>query len=380
MSKGELGNLSISRVERKKDTETPQNASKNSSKSSSRSSKNSNAKTKINYTQDSCNDTIPRSSSESEDETPTRLRSKGANTSKKSIASNTSNTVRRNLSKMSANESKIIEKSIHEKKPKEYSICAKVMMQLVLIVIVSGIAVLCAPLIIGHLEDAENLTPVITSGRGEAFKRFTRDLELIKVEFPSQNKKVWTTISAQVRKIMYGSAIQPACILMKHNQTDLKSKCLIKTIGTSIYYALNKGQLEGQVTILKAGALSEDPIDAKGELFEQINNNLKTDNVVIIEDIQDLHATTIMALHGICDEGFMGEEKLKPIVLIALSDSRPEIELKTTHNDFEEIASLIKSLWEPDLGVDKIHPLISRIGSASLKIVPDSGGSKYCSE
>ena len=70
----------------------------------------------------------------------------------------------------------------------------------------------------------------------------------------------------------------------------------------------------------------------------------------------------------------------KDIVLIALSDSRPEIELKTTHNDFEEIASLIKSLWEPDLGVDKIHPLISRIGSASLKIVPDSGGSKYCSE
>ena len=281
---------------------------------------------------------------------------------------------------MSANESKIIEKSIHEK-PKEYSICAKVMIQLVLIVIVSAIAVLCAPHIIGHLEHTEaDLTPVVTSGRGEAFKRFKRDLELLKVDFTSQNKKFWTTISAQVRKIMYGSAIQPACILLKHNQTDLKSKCLIKTIGTSIYYALNKGQLEGQVAILKAGALSEDPIDAKGELFEQINNNLKTDNVVIIEDIQDLHATTIMALHGICDEGFMLEEKLKPIVLMAISDSRPEIELKHIHNDFEEIASLIKSLWEPDLGVDKVHPLISRIGSASLNIVPDIGGSKYCSK
>ena len=101
-------------------------------------------------------------------------------------------------------------------------------------------------------------------------------------------------------------------------------------------------------------------------------------NVVILQDIQDLHAITAMALHGICDEGFMFDQKMKPVVLMTMSDFRSESELDKEQKD---ISSLIRSLWEPELGVDKVYPLISRISAASVKIITDDVKAlplKYC--
>ena len=47
----------------------------------------------------------------------------------------------------------------------------------------------------------------------------------------------------------------------------------------------------------------------------------------------------------------------------------------------KDISSLIRSLWEPELGVDKVYPLISRISAASVKIITDDVKAlplKYC--
>ena len=321
------------------------------------------------------------SSSQSDEETPTVSRRTNVSKSKTSDA-------RRNLSKMSDNAKNTTVHSIVETKEEDSSSswCYNIFM-IITILLTSGVMLQLytneefVQGIREKLDLVEDVTPIIAE-RGESFQRFKRDLEKIKNDFPNQNTKTWSVVSSQVRSIMYGSATQPSCILMVNNHTAKEtSQCLIKSVGTSIFYALNHGVEENLIHI-KAADLPSDPTEAKGKLFENIKQVLKDYNVVILQDVQDLHATTAMALHGICDEGFMLDQKMKPIVLMTMSDFRSETELsKEFPSEQKEISSLIRSLWEPALGVDKVYPLISRISAASVKIITDDVKAlplKYC--
>ena len=316
------------------------------------------------------------SSSQSDEETPTVSRRTNVSKSKTSDA-------RRNLSKMSDNaKNTTVHSIVQTKEDSSSSWCYNIFMILT-ILLTSGVMLQLyknegfVQGILEKLDLVEDITPIIAE-RGESFQRFKRDLEKIKNDFPNQNTKTWSVVSSQVRSIMYGSATQPSCILMVNNQTAKgTSQCLIKSVGTSIFYALNHGVEENLIQI-KAGDLPTDPTEAKGKLFELIKQSLMDYNVVILQDIQDLHAITAMALHGICDEGFMFDQKMKPVVLMTMSDFRSESELDKEQKD---ISSLIRSLWEPELGVDKVYPLISRISAASVKIITDDVKAlplKYC--
>ena len=86
-----------------------------------------------------------------------------------------------------------------------------------------------------------------------------------------------------------------------------------------------------------------------------------------------------LALHGICDEGFMSDQELKPIVLMTMSDFRSEKELEKFPKEQTKISSLIRSLWEPELGLDRVYALISRISAAAVKIFTENvKSSEYC--
>ena len=345
-----------------------QDDKQNKSKQSSKGNNNSKSRSQINE------NLSFESSSQSDEETPT--------VSRRTNVSKTGSNIRRNLSKMSDNAKDTTVHSIVHTKEEGGSWCYNLFM-IVTLLMTSGVMLQLyrndefVQGILEKLDLVEDVTPIIAE-RGESFQRFKRDLEKIKNDFPNQNTKTWSVVSSQVRSIMYGSATQPSCILMVNNQTAKEtSQCLIKSVGTSIFYALNHG-LEENLIQIKAGDLPSDPTEAKGKLFELIKQNLKDYNVVILQDIQDLHATTAMALHGICDEGFMFDQKMKPIVLMTMSDFRSETELS---KEQKEISSLIRSLWEPELGVDKVYPLISRISAASVKIIKDDVNAlplKYC--
>ena len=315
------------------------------------------------------------SSSQSDEETPTISR-------RTNVSKNSSN-ARRNLSKMSDANYTAVHSIIETKEEESSSSWCYNIFMIITILMTSGVMLQLyqndgfVQGILEKLDLVEDITPIIAE-RGESFQRFKRDLEKIKNDFPNQNTKTWSVVSSQVRSIMYGSATQPSCILMVNNQTAKgTSQCLIKSVGTSIFYALNHGVEENLIQI-KAGDLPTDPTEAKGKLFELIKQSLMDYNVVILQDIQDLHAITAMALHGICDEGFMFDQKMKPVVLMTMSDFRSESELDKEQKD---ISSLIRSLWEPELGVDKVYPLISRISAASVKIITDDVKAlplKYC--
>ena len=53
----------------------------------------------------------------------------------------------------------------------------------------------------------ETLSDTQISGKGEAFKRFSRDLEKIKAKYPQQNPKSWSKLSGSIRRNMQGMAI-----------------------------------------------------------------------------------------------------------------------------------------------------------------------------
>ena len=78
------------------------------------------------------------------------------------------------------------------------------------------------------------------------------------------------------------------------------SQCLIKAISSSIFSALNpNNNANKNVNQFRASDLPSDPMEAKGRLFELIKETLKEDKVVILEDIQDLNATTVMGINQV---------------------------------------------------------------------------------
>ena len=209
------------------------------------------------------------------------------------------------------------------------------------------------------------------SGKGQAFDRFKRDMEKVKANYPQQNPKSWSKLSGSIRRNMQGKAQQPLCFLFVFNSTaEATSNCLVNAVGTSIYFAINGG-VDGGVFNIKSADLTKDPSEAKGELFLDIDSNLKQNSVVILEDISQLGASPVMALHGICDEGYLPDQAVKPVVLMTIADKGLGESL-TAVNEFEYGANLIRSLWEKDLGTDKVHPLISRIASVVIKVLPET--------
>ena len=196
---------------------------------------------------------------------------------------------------------------------------------------------------------------------GHPFKRFARDLERIQADFPKQPKRTWASISSQARRILYGKSTQPSCILVMYNETAAKtSTCLVKAFGNSLYYALNIGIDAQQLSHIRS-----DKILDRGELYENIDQELSKAKTVVLQDIDQLESFAAMALHGICDEGYMPEENPKPVVIMTMKT------LTKSAKDFETAADTIRELWEKDLGTDKVHPLISRIASVLIKVLPE---------
>lgn len=215
-----------------------------------------------------------------------------------------------------------------------------------------------------NTQNNESQAPV--NAKSESFKRFARDLDRIRQDFPKQNVKTWASISGQFRRNMYGQATQPLCFLFVYNATVQEtSTCLLKSIGSSIFYALNGGIVEGQLRRIQAQNSM-----TKGDLFDAVDGTLRNDKVVVIDDISQMNAEAVMALHGICDEGYMPSHDLKPVVLMTISGQQNDV--KEAKSDFEMGAKLITNLWEQQLGTDKVHPLISRIASVVIKVLPDN--------
>ena len=74
---------------------------------------------------------------------------------------------------------------------------------------------------------------------------------------------------------------------MYNNTAEATSNCLVKAVGTSIYFGLNGG-VDGAVFNIKSADLTKDHSEAKGKLFSDIDLSLKQDSVVILEDISQL--------------------------------------------------------------------------------------------
>lgn len=108
---------------------------------------------------------------------------------------------------------------------------------------------------------------------------------------------------------------------------------------------------------------------SKAQVFEEIDQILDKDQILVLNDISQFNYDAIMALHGICDEGYKIEESVKPVILMTIKDDFVEDDKKS---DFEQGGNLIKRNWEKDLGSDKIYPLISRIASVVVKVLPDN--------
>jgi hypothetical protein len=238
--------------------------------------------------------------------------------------------------------------------------------------IVGGITVLVLAVMAAKaMEYGFNQTDdaLVTAGKGESFNRFKRDLEAIKEKYPKQTNKVWTMLASQVRKAMSGTATMPGCILLVHSVAAKKTAdCLVDSVLTSIHYAMNRG-LDTRFDQINAKDLPTDPKEAKSELFQKMTNALEVMHTVALYNLDVLKAESAMALHGICDEGFRSEDSIKPMVLMTITDTRSKPGEYLTA--FERAAEVIKSLWQKDLGVDKVHPLISRIASVVINVIPE---------
>ena len=264
-------------------------------------------------------------------------------------------------------------RNLDDEQIKDSPFCAAtsiVLATIVILMLSMSIAAHLKPELFGDRFFEENPETQI-GGKGQAFDRFKRDMEKVKANYPHQNPKSWSKLSGSIRRNMQGKAQQPLCFLFVFNSTaEATSNCLVNAVGTSIFFAINGG-VDGGVFNIKSADLTKDPSEAKGELFSGIDSSLKQDSVVILEDISQLGASPVMALHGICDEGYLPDQAVKPVVLMTIADKGLGESL-TAANEFEYGANIIRSLWEKDLGTDKVHPLISRIASVVIKVLPET--------
>ena len=307
-----------------------------------------------------------------EDEDEEESSDDDTNTPSKSLRSNTSRRENISSQKTPHQISKSnLSRRLKDKDPSSF--CDSPFCTATSIVLSTVAIILISMIMVSHfdLHFLDELPEPQVSGKGEAFKRFSRDLDKIKTKFPQQNKKAWSKLSGSIRRNMYGKSDQPLCFLFVYNDTaEATSDCLVNAVGTALFFATNGG-IDGGVGYIKSAELTKDLDEAKGELFSRIDSSLKQDNIVILEDISKLEANPVMALHGICDEGYLSDQAVKPVVFITIADRGLE-NLMQSENEFEHGANLIRNLWEKDLGTDKVHPLISRIASVVIKVLPEN--------
>ena len=247
-----------------------------------------------------------------------------------------------------------------------------------------------------RLDDGEGF-PVSVPSNFDRFSRFKLDLDKIQLKFPHQNPKLWPALSGVVRRNMLGKPntyeSSSPCFLFLHNETaKTTTDCLVRAISTSLFSAYNS-RFKGDMEYIKSTDFTQDdPDEAKAKLFAKIDSGLRENSVVVLEDISKLKASPLMALPGICDVHYMDGEKIKPVFLMTIFDGRSE-EIavpKGKYNpygikdqvfdswnwkfeapDFDRAANLMRSLWEKELGYEKLKPVINQIADVVITILPE---------
>lgn len=228
-------------------------------------------------------------------------------------------------------------------------------------------------------------SPLNLTGKVGGIARFKRDLEQVKLGFPSQPNVTWIALASTMRKILDGRAKEPACILFMHDaQSRSTAHCLMATVANVVHAQLKVVDQEeedsGHLTVVTADKLPQVDADAKVTLHESMANSLHSNHVVSLASIEDLRARVAMILHGFCDEGFDRHKEggNKNVILMSLMTNTAGT--KSTRKTDEHAAQTIKDLWEKDLGVDKVHPLITRIAAnvLSVNVEDNLNAEMYC--
>ena len=182
-------------------------------------------------------------------------------------------------------------------------------------------------------------------------QQFTSGIEDLKKEFPSQNERVWTTLSASTRRIIAeANPNQPAVILMASSVADtMVADCLARKFINMVSGVLNATEkLFINVTLLS-------PPDAKRVLDAKLQRLGEGAFGAVLYSLEHMDGDTGMLLHGYCDNDNAQFKRAVLVFTLHLDNIKP-VELDLPEESLEKI-------WMKTLSPDDVAALLSRVAN-----------------
>ncbi len=190
-------------------------------------------------------------------------------------------------------------------------------------------------------------------------EKLRRQIVGLKEQFPSQEKKIWTTVLASLKGVLKPEPKQPSVILLIGDGKAFKStQCLAS-------------KLSSLATVLLAESNDAAPqhvgssFPSKSALHRQLESDLSLRSAFSLSHLELLPGSSAMALHAFCDN-ISAPYKRASIVLAVEEEEEGESLLP----DVAAERVLTRS-WSTELDEDRVSPLLSRLTVSVVRIAPE---------
>lgn len=191
---------------------------------------------------------------------------------------------------------------------------------------------------------------------------FNFSIENLTQNFPSQSQDTWVTIESSIEEILHFN--KPSVIIFAYNNNaDSTISSLLFNI--SMYASCKLNTCNKNPIYLTPKYLNKVKyIEDYGRVIHDFKPQLEETNVMIVENIDDVEGTVAQAFHSLCDE-------FTPLVAKSLFIFTIKTELINAVNLSDGINKLLHTKWS-NIEIDKIEPLLARITSMIVRVVPDN--------
>lgn len=182
------------------------------------------------------------------------------------------------------------------------------------------------------------------------------DIAQIKELFPQSNI-FWRSIETGVSEITHFN--KPSVIVIIH-KNDIRN--LTELLGNITMYAsciLNENCYVEPIVINGDDLNTDETTQDYGIVVDRFRPLLEEKHIMVIRNMDKIHASVAQAFHSICDE-------FSPLVKRSLIIFTIQVD-KYTGKPLEQVVNILNNKWS-SIDSDKLEPLITRVSSIVLPI------------
>uniref|UniRef100_A0A1B0B6W5 Torsin n=1 Tax=Glossina palpalis gambiensis TaxID=67801 RepID=A0A1B0B6W5_9MUSC len=179
----------------------------------------------------------------------------------------------------------------------------------------------------------------------------------LKMQYTGLNPNVWDSLESGIENILNKVSSKSANYLFIYDNGDVQS--IVKEMATHAAKCFDNSQQ--LVEMGKEDFNSKEAITDYGKIIERFKAKIKSSNVVLIVNLNEVPGETAEALHFICDT----ENPLREDLVVFLTLRMPTIRNENAQNKVEK--ELVK-MWSPKLTTNILDALITRVADSVINL------------